>query len=81
MIDRKIRLKEVMNITGLGKTTIYGMVDRGEFPKQIQISKRCVAWQESKIKAFSALMDLTCKYIEKKWDEKKWDADEKKYYM
>lgn len=46
---RLLRLKAVMKMTGLSRSTIYGMIARGEFPVQIRISTRCVGWNSSEI--------------------------------
>jgi len=46
---RLIRRKEVQSKTGLGASSIYAMMHRGEFPKAISISERRVAWIESDV--------------------------------
>lgn len=45
--DRLIRLGEVETIAGIRKSTIYGLMKRGEFPRCVQVTPRCVAWPES----------------------------------
>lgn len=47
-----LRLNEVIAVTRLGKTTIYGMIKNAEFPKPIRLGKRTVAWLESDIHSF-----------------------------
>lgn len=47
--DRMLRMPEVRTITGLGKTTIYRMIQRGEFPKPVQLGGRAVGWRKSGI--------------------------------
>ena len=49
MNSRLLRLKEVMNRTGLSRSTIYALIPKGEFPKQILITERCVGWDEDQI--------------------------------
>lgn len=49
MTDKHLRLPEVMEATGLGKTTIYRLMANGQFPKQIKLSQMVVAWPESVI--------------------------------
>jgi len=44
-----IRLQEVRRITGLGTTTIYQSVARGDFPRQIKIGPKSVAWVKSEV--------------------------------
>jgi len=54
-----IRLPEVLYLTGLGKTSIYKLVNNNAFPKPISFSAGRIAWKtvdiqnwiESKIKA------------------------------
>ncbi len=47
---RFLRLKEVMSLTGLGRSTIYKfMADDTDFPKSVPLGGRAVAWVESEI--------------------------------
>jgi prophage regulatory protein len=46
---RFIRLKEVMHVTGLGRSSIYNYMAEGRFPKTVSLGGRAVAWVESKI--------------------------------
>lgn len=50
--DRLLRLPEVEAITGLKKSTIYLLMKRGEFPRCVQVTPRCVAWPESAVLQF-----------------------------
>lgn len=47
--ERFIRLDELMNKTGLGRSTIYRMIDKGEFPKPINLTSSKVAWLQSEV--------------------------------
>lgn len=47
--DRILRLKTVLDRTGLSRSTLYRKVQDGTFPKQIAISTRCAGWRESAI--------------------------------
>lgn len=38
------RLPQVLQQTGLSRSTIYEMIGRGEFPRQVQLSRRAVGW-------------------------------------
>lgn len=49
-LERMLKLKEVMQITSLKRATIYLYISKGEFPKQVQLTKRSVAWTESSIR-------------------------------
>ena len=46
---RIIRLKEVINSTGMARSTIYKYIAEGTFPKPVSLGDRCVAWVESEI--------------------------------
>ena len=46
---RFIRLKEVMHVTGLGRSSIYNYMAEGCFPKTVSLGGRAVAWVESEI--------------------------------
>jgi prophage regulatory protein len=45
--SRILRLKAVLDRTGLSRSTLYRKVERGTFPKQVRISERCIGWRES----------------------------------
>lgn len=51
--DRILRLKAVLDLTGLTRTTLYRRMQEGTFPKNVQISPRCVGWRESSIREWS----------------------------
>ncbi len=41
---RLIRLKEVQNRVGLGRSTIYRWMAEGNFPKPVRLGGHAVAW-------------------------------------
>ena len=43
---RLIRLPQVVEMTGTGKTFIYSRISNRTFPKQIQLGSRSVVWNE-----------------------------------
>jgi prophage regulatory protein len=47
-----LRLPEVIKVTGLSRSSIYAMIDRGQFPKQITLGARAVGWLDSEIEAW-----------------------------
>lgn len=47
--DRILRIRAVLNRTGLSRSTLYRKVQDGTFPKQIQIAARCTGWRESAV--------------------------------
>lgn len=50
--DRILRLKTVLERTGLSRSTMYRKMQNGTFPKNVQISTRCAGWRESAINAW-----------------------------
>jgi len=46
---RFLKLKDVIKLTGLSRSTIYSKISKGNFPAQISISDRAVAWLEDDI--------------------------------
>ncbi|WP_425267862.1 helix-turn-helix transcriptional regulator, partial [Enterobacter hormaechei] len=52
--ERFIRLPEVMHLCGLSRSTIYDLISREAFPKQISLGGKNVAWAQSEIAAWMA---------------------------
>ena len=50
--DRILRIKTVLERTGLSRSTMYRKMQNGTFPKNVQISTRCAGWRESAISAW-----------------------------
>jgi prophage regulatory protein len=49
-MSRKIlRLPEVIDITGLSRSTIYEMIKNDRFPRQTKLSVRAVGWKVEEI--------------------------------
>lgn len=46
---RFLKIKKVIELTGLSRSTIYAKINSGDFPSQISISQRSVAWLEEDI--------------------------------
>ena len=46
---RIIRLPEVINRTGLSRSTIYSRISKNSFPHSISLGDRAVGWIESEI--------------------------------
>ncbi|NBC47103.1 MAG: AlpA family phage regulatory protein [Gammaproteobacteria bacterium] len=44
-----LRLRSVLQATGLGRATVYEHIARGTFPKPVTIGGRSVAWAEHEI--------------------------------
>ena len=47
-----LRLPSVKNKTGLGRSTIYALISRGDFPKPISLGARAVGFLEHEIDAW-----------------------------
>jgi prophage regulatory protein len=47
--DRIMRIKAVLDQTGLSRSTLYRKVEEGSFPAQVKIAARCVGWRESAV--------------------------------
>jgi len=50
MLERHYRRTEVEQITSLARSTIYEMMDRGDFPRPVRLTNKTVAWPESVLK-------------------------------
>jgi prophage regulatory protein len=51
---RLLRLAQVMDITGLGKTKIYELQSNGDFPMRVQITAHSVGWIEEEVQTWIA---------------------------
>ena len=49
---RMLRLAQVLDATGLGKTKIYELQSRGEFPMRVKITSHTVGWVEEEVQAW-----------------------------
>jgi prophage regulatory protein len=49
-----LRLLEVIEVTGLGKTKIYELQAEGSFPMRVKITSHSVAWIEEEVQAWLA---------------------------
>lgn len=48
--DEKIyRVNEVIEKTGLPKSTLYAKMKDGDFPRPIKLGKRAVGWKSKKV--------------------------------
>jgi prophage regulatory protein len=52
MSRRLLRLKEVQHQVGLGRSSIYDKIKRGEFPAPISLGARAVAWPSEVVSAW-----------------------------
>ncbi|MNF09050.1 Prophage CP4-57 regulatory protein (AlpA) [compost metagenome] len=49
LVMRILRMKTVIEITGLARSTVYKYVAEGIFPKPISLGGRSVGWLESEV--------------------------------
>ena len=52
MEARILRLREVMDRVGLGKSAIYSKISKGEFPRPLYLGPRSVGWRSGDIEAW-----------------------------
>ena len=52
MTRRVIRLKEVMALTGLSRSTVYALQKQGIFPQSIKIGPKASAWYEDELQHY-----------------------------
>ena len=48
-MNRLLRLPDVKALTGLGRSTIYLKMAKGEFPNAVKLGERAVAWPQADI--------------------------------
>ncbi|MDT8805371.1 helix-turn-helix transcriptional regulator [Vibrio vulnificus] len=46
---RLIRFREVLAMTGLSRSSVYRFIEANQFPAQVQLGGRAVAWVESEV--------------------------------
>lgn len=51
-MNRLLKLKTVIDVTGISRSHLYALVEKGEFPKQIKLSERSSAWIESEVQGW-----------------------------
>jgi prophage regulatory protein len=47
-----IKLPEVMAITTFSRSTIYRLIEMGEFPIQIKLAERSIGWIEQEVEDY-----------------------------
>jgi prophage regulatory protein len=52
--ERALRLRQVCQLTGLGRSMIYQMQAEGRFPRRIKLGERAVGWLESEVRDWLA---------------------------
>lgn len=44
-----LRVRDVLECTGLGRSTMYTLIKEGKFPPPTKLSARCVAWDSTAV--------------------------------
>ena len=52
MIDRLLRRRQIEEITGLSRSSIYRLMQTGDFPRPIRVGPAAVRWKASEITAW-----------------------------
>jgi len=52
MIDGLIKLKKVQELTSFSRATIYRQMEKGEFPKKINLTDRKIYWVEEEVRDY-----------------------------
>jgi prophage regulatory protein len=47
-----LRLPDLCKRIGLGRSSIYALMKRGQFPRPIRLSERAVGWRDADIEAW-----------------------------
>jgi prophage regulatory protein len=53
-LETLIRVREVERRTGLRRTSLYGLMSRGMFPRAVRLGGRAVAWRLSEVEQWIA---------------------------
>ena len=48
-----LRLKAVIDRTGLSRSTIYERISAGDFPKPVKVGQRAIAFAEAEVDAWA----------------------------
>lgn len=49
---RIIRLKEVLHLTSLSRSSIYSRMDAGTFPQAVSLGGRAIGWDEKSVQTW-----------------------------
>ncbi|MDX9689633.1 MAG: AlpA family transcriptional regulator [Proteobacteria bacterium] len=52
--EKIIRLREVLDRTGLSRSMAYALIEQGQFPRPISLGARAVGWFSSQVDAWIA---------------------------
>jgi prophage regulatory protein len=49
-----LKLDDVIELSGLSRSSVYSLAQQGKFPKPLKLSKRSSAWVEDELKEWIA---------------------------
>jgi prophage regulatory protein len=52
--DRMLRVKDVLAVVPLGRSTLFAKIAAGEFPAPVKLSPRVVCWRADTIRNYLA---------------------------
>jgi len=55
-----LKLPEVARLTGVGRSTIYLLMQKGHFPSSVKLTERCVGWRSTDIDAWIESRQPAC---------------------
>ena len=58
---RILRLPEVSQVTGLSRSTIFRLVQAGDFPSSVKLTARTIGWFSTDVEAWIAARAATSK--------------------
>ena len=47
--ERMLRLRSVVSMTGLSKSTLYRLIKQGRFPQPLRLTQRAVRWRREEV--------------------------------
>ena len=50
--NRILRIRQVLEVTGLRRTSLYKKLNANEFPKPVKLGVRAVGWRETDVHAW-----------------------------
>ena len=50
--ERLLRLRKAMELTGLTRSPLYRLIEDGDFPRPIKLTRRAVVWRYSEVQAW-----------------------------
>lgn len=53
-LDRIVRIRTVLDRTGLSRSTLYRKMNDGTFPRQVKLGEHSAGWRESAINSWIA---------------------------